>query len=93
MEESVITDATELVRLHEVGGTEDADILRDADSISFFDNNLEFYISYKGFEEAVKQVAYKFDRCSPRAQKHIRELKPYQSFKNRITLASRESQK
>lgn len=80
LEQSVIEEAVELVKLHEVGGTEDADVLRDADSISFFDNNLEFYIGYKGLEEAKRQVEYKFGRCSSRAQSHIKQLEGYQRF-------------
>lgn len=79
----IIDGATKLVRLHEVGGNEDADILMDADSISFFDNNLEFYISYKGIEGAIKQVEYKFQRCSTRAQKFIEKLKKYKLFKKK----------
>ncbi|MBF0206762.1 MAG: DUF4202 family protein [Oligoflexia bacterium] len=84
MKEKIIIETTNLVRLHEVGGNLDADILMDADSISFFDNNLDFYISYKGFAGAIKQVDYKFQRCSPRAQKYIVNLKMYKSFKKQI---------
>lgn len=82
LDTKIIQEAANLVKIHEVGGTEDADILQDADSISFFDNNLEFYIGYKGLEGAKKQVKYKFERCSPRAQKCIKDLEVYQKFKN-----------
>lgn len=80
MDRETINEVKELVRLHEVGGTEDADILRDADSISFFDNNLDFYIKYKGLEGAKKQVEYKFTRCSKRAQSYISSIDNYRSF-------------
>lgn len=83
IDEKVITDATNLVRLHEVGGTTDADILLDADSISFFDNNLDFYISYKGLAGAIKQIEYKFQRCTPRAQKYINNIEKYRLFKKK----------
>lgn len=82
LNKETIDEACRLVELHEVGGTEDADILRDADSISFFDNNLEFYIKYKGIDGAKKQVQYKFERCSPRARKYIQDLDSYKKFVN-----------
>lgn len=84
IDKKIIIEATNLVRLHEVGGNTDADILRDADSISFFDNNLDFYIGYKGMAGAIKQVKYKFDRCSPRAQKYIENLERYKKFCKQI---------
>jgi hypothetical protein len=84
IDKNIIDNATNLVQLHEIGGNEEADILKDADSISFFDNNLDFYVSYKGLEGAIKQVEYKFQRCSSRAQKYIENLKKYKSFKKQI---------
>lgn len=80
----IINKAVELVRLHEVGGNIDADVLRDADSISFFDNNLEFYLTYKGPEGTKRQIDYKFNRCSKRAQKYIRGLNIYKKFKIKL---------
>lgn len=85
IDEKVIREATDLVRMHEVGGNEDADVLMDADSISFFDNNLDFYIGYKGLEGSVKQIEYKFQRCSPRAQRYIEEIERYRVFKRELT--------
>lgn len=84
IDDEIINEVEDLVRLHEVGGTEEADVLRDADSISFFDNNLEFYIGYKGLEGAKKQVEYKFSRCSKRAQDYIRNLDSYKNFISNI---------
>lgn len=83
LDEDLIAETIELVRLHEVGGSEEAEVLMDADSISFFDNNLDFYISYKGVAGAIKQVRYKFERCSPRAKKYIEGLGKYQSFRKK----------
>lgn len=85
IDDKIINDVEDLVRLHEVGGTEEADILRDADSISFFDNNLEFYIGYKGLEAAKKQAEYKFSRCSERAQDYIKKLDKYKNFLSNFT--------
>ena len=80
IDQNTMNEAVNFVQLHEIGGNEGADILMDADSISFFDNNLDFYVSYKGLKGAIKQVEYKFQRCTPRAQKYIKNLKKYKSF-------------
>ena len=72
---STIDAVVDLVLKHEVGGTEDSDILMDADSISYFDpENLEYYAQRKTPEEVKYQIEYKFNRCSKRAQKYIKKL-------------------
>ena len=64
-----------LVRHHETGGTKRANILKDADTISFFQVNLPFYSNrncaeetrkrclwgYKKLPNALKKVVIKFD--------------------------------
>jgi hypothetical protein len=82
----VINQVVELITLHEVGGTEEADLIKDADSISFFDNNLEFYIGYKGIDAAKKQIEYKYQRASKRAQQYIDTLENYKQFKKENNL-------
>ena len=64
-----IPDATvertcELVRRHEVGGTPDADILKDADSLSYFDTNLPLYLRREGEEEALRRSIWGLQRLS-----------------------------
>jgi len=57
--------------------SEDPDIqtLSDADSISYFDNNLPFYVGRNGHGKKTKdKIRFMFDRCSPRAQAEIRKL-------------------
>jgi hypothetical protein len=84
LDDKVIASSIDLVILHEVGGNSDADVLMDADSISFFDNNLEYYILYKGLAGAIRQVNYKYERCTPRAQKYIDNIEGYKLFKKQI---------
>ena len=50
-----------LVSAHEYGGDEDQDILKDADSISFFECNAEFFIDKKVKEVGKDMVKRKFD--------------------------------
>ncbi len=66
-----------LVENHEIGGDLETDILRDADSISFFSCNIDWYFHYKqgDLELLKKQIAYKYDRASPRARSLIKLIK------------------
>lgn len=73
-------EIAELVRLHVVGGNHEADILQDADSISYFDHNLERYFKRKGYKDTAAKVKWMFERCSKRAQDIIRELPMYKKF-------------
>lgn len=65
---AAITERTcELVRRHEVGGTPDADILKDADSLSYFDSNLPLYLRREGEQEALRRSIWGLQRLSDRA--------------------------
>lgn len=72
----IINRTITLVKNHEIGGDKETDILMDADSISFFSCNLDWYYNYKNRNlEATKEgIRYKYNRSTPRAQKIIREL-------------------
>lgn len=50
-----------LVARHEVGGTKEQNVLKDADSVSFFENNTEHFISEKAGELGKEKVKEKFD--------------------------------
>lgn len=80
--QATVDHACELVRLHETGGDYDADILRDADSVSFFSCNIEWYYEYKNRDLDVvrHQIEYKYSRATPRAKKLIRTIK----IKNKV---------
>jgi hypothetical protein len=52
----------------------DVQLLRDADSISFFDNNIAYYLADKGPEWTKKKMAFMYDRVSERAKEHIRKI-------------------
>jgi len=51
----------ELVGAHEVGGDKEQNILKDADSISFFENNAGHFIEKKARELGKEKVKEKFD--------------------------------
>ena len=70
----MVEDVCRLVRLHEVGGDDRADILMSADTLSFFDVNLPHYLArhdegetlrrmrwgYKKLPESLKELVAKF---------------------------------
>ncbi len=72
--DQIIDEACRLVELHEVGGTEDADILKDADSISFFEVNVPFYLKREGYEETLRRCKWGYARLSPQMKEVCRTL-------------------
>jgi hypothetical protein len=50
-----------LIGNHEIGGNTDQNILKDADSISFFENNIDHFIDVKAKEIGRDKVKEKFD--------------------------------
>ena len=73
----LIKETGRLVENHEVGGDKETDILMDADSISFFSCNIDWYYNYKSrnLDETKKGIKYKYERATPRAQKLIKSIK------------------
>ena len=65
--DALVERTGELVRRHEVGGTPDADILKDADSLSYFDTNLPLYLQREGEEEALRRSLWGIQRLSASA--------------------------
>jgi hypothetical protein len=64
-----------LVSHHEIGGDEDQNLLMDADSISFFENNVEHfvndYVKKFGKEIVKKKFDFMFNRISSEERKNI----------------------
>ena len=56
IDKKMIDEVFFLVRHHETGGTDRVDILKDADSISYFDVNLPHYLLRNNLKETKKKV-------------------------------------
>jgi len=54
----LLDDVAFLVRNHEIGGDRRSDILKDADSISFFHVNLPYYFERNSIEETKKRCLW-----------------------------------
>ncbi len=74
VESTITKEACRLVELHEVGGDADADLLKDADSISYFDGNLPLYYQREGWAETKRRSLWGYKRLSVRAKKIVENI-------------------
>ena len=74
VERHIVDEACRLVEVHEVGGDFRSDLLKDADSISYFDVNLPFYYRREGWNEAKRRSSWGYRRLSPRAKEIVRHI-------------------
>ncbi len=70
----IVDEACRLVVVHEVGGDPDSDLLKDADSISYFDVNLPFYYEREGWAESKQRSLWGYRRLSVRARKVVENI-------------------
>jgi len=66
VEQTIIDEACRLVERHEVGGGPCSDLLKDADSISYFEVNMPLYFQREGYEETLKRCIWGYQRLSPK---------------------------
>ena len=76
MTEELVEEVGSLVEGHEFGGTPEADILKDADSLSFFDVNLALYYRREGWQGALNRALWGYKRLSERARTMLDYLIP-----------------
>lgn len=74
VEQSIIDEACQLVEQHEVGGDPLSDLLKDADSISFFEVNMPLYFQREGYEETLKRCIWGYHRLSPKMKEICRNM-------------------
>jgi len=74
VEQSFIDEACRLVERHEVGGDLRSDLLKDADSISYFEVNMPLYFQREGYEETLKRCIWGYHRLSPKIKEICRNM-------------------
>ncbi len=74
-DEALMREVHHLVCVHEVGGDPRSDLLKDADSISYFDVNLPLYFEREGWEETRRRCTWGYLRLSARARSIVASLK------------------
>ena len=68
-EAQLVQAVTELILVHEWGGSPDANLVQAADSLSFLETNVDLMIGFvQGGRYSVEQVALKFDQMYERIQ-------------------------
>jgi hypothetical protein len=65
VDECVKVEVCRLVRLHETGGDERSDILKNADALSYFQDNLPLYFARNGWMETKRRAMWGYARLSP----------------------------
>jgi hypothetical protein len=74
VERDVVDEACRLVAVHEAGGDPGSDLLKDADSISYFDVNLQLYYQREGRDEALRRSRWGYRRLSSRARGIVKQI-------------------
>ena len=74
VEEDIVDEACRLVEVHEVGGDPRSDLLKDADSISYFDVNLPLYYQREGWAETTRRSSWGYRRLSARAKEFVNKI-------------------
>lgn len=74
MPKDLIEEVSWLVSHHEIGGDTRSDLLRDADSLSFFDVNLPLYYEREGWEKSLERCRWGYKRLSPKIKEMVREF-------------------
>jgi hypothetical protein len=74
LEQNIVKEACRLVTCHELGGDPRSDLLKDADSISFFDVNLPLYYQREGWQEAKRRSIWGYRRLSSRAKNVVKNI-------------------
>jgi hypothetical protein len=82
--ESTADEACRLVTLHEVGGDPRSDLLKDADSISFFETNMPLYYQRHGWEETKRRCIWGYRRLSARMKRIAQSMTYEQKVLTRL---------
>ncbi len=74
-DDALTQEVHHLVCAHEVGGDPRSELLKDADSISYFDVNLPLYFEREGWEETRRRCTWGYLRLSGRARSILADMK------------------
>ncbi len=72
--ENFINKVYKIVLNHEFGGDRETDLVRDADSISFFEINFNNYLKKYGSKKSKEKIHFMYDRMSDKAKEVVKPL-------------------
>ncbi len=70
----IADEACRLVTLHEVGGDSRSDLLKDVDSISYFDVNMPLYFQREGWDETKRRCIWGHQRLSSQGKEIVKGI-------------------
>lgn len=73
--QKIIGKVKQLVENHEVGGDPESDILKDADSIAYFEYNIPFYLKRYARERTKEKIKFMYERMSEKAKRLVHQIK------------------
>ena len=71
---SITEEACRLVTLHEVGGDHRSDLIKNADSISYFKVNMPLYYQREGWEETRRRCIWGYRRLSAPMKRVVEDI-------------------
>jgi len=73
-DEKAIDKVQLLIENHEVGGSGEVEILKNADSLTFFSYDVYYHLRDRSPEMAIKKIKFMYNRLSDEAKKLIKEI-------------------
>ncbi len=73
--QKTIDKVKQLVESHEFGGDPESDILKDADSIAYFEYNIPFYLKITGRERTKEKIKFMYRRMSEKAKRLVHQIR------------------
>jgi hypothetical protein len=74
IQQDMVEEVFQLVLHHETGGNTRSNLIRDADSLSFFDVNLALYLEREGWEKTLQRCQWGYQRLSPAIKPMVKEF-------------------
>lgn len=77
-----------LIERHEFGGCPDSDLLKDADSLSYFSHNMPLYFEREGWDATLNRARWGYQRLSERARQLYTQIEHDNETLNKLLHAA-----
>ena len=86
LEKEIVEKICSLVQYHELGkdGDPELAVLKDADSLSFFETNVPYYLKREGESETFSRMVWGYRRLSERAKPFLKSLSYNEAILNKF---------
>jgi len=74
IDNDIINETYYLVKSHEFGGNKKAEILKNADTLSFFDTNLHFYYQRNSLDDTKKRILWGYRKLPIELRKLVKQM-------------------